>query len=140
MKPGLVQDFYFEETYGKTLEMIQRGRLATSLARGNRWPPGHEPCYRESMRPAGIAHKAHTLFYDRNLWGDMELYRGNRRFRVFGAGDRPTPAPCTEIGSGLEFAALRTRAATEAPDASTPASSSSMPTGALPAPRLPRHS
>ncbi|MEZ4561849.1 MAG: helix-turn-helix transcriptional regulator [Thermomicrobiales bacterium] len=120
VNPGWFQHFYFEETYGKTLEMIQRGRLATSLARETDGRLDMSLCYRESMRPAGIAHKAHTLFFDRNLWGDMELYRsvGDSEFshRELELLQRLAP----DIGSGLKFAALRTRAATTDPDATTP--------------------
>ena len=120
VKPRWFQDFYFEETYGKTLEMIGRGRLATTLARETDGRLDMSLCYRESMRPAGIAHKAHTLFYDRNLWGDMELYRGtgDPEFspREIDLLQRLAP----DIGAGLKFAALRTRAATNEPDASTP--------------------
>ena len=120
VKPAWFQDFYFEETYGKTLEMIQRGRLATSLARETDGRLEMSLCYRESMRPAGIAHKAHALFYDRNLWGDMELYRGTGDHdfspRELDLLQRLAP----EIGAGLKFAALRTRATTAEPDSSTP--------------------
>lgn len=120
VKPGWFQDFYFEETYGKTLEMIERGRLATTLARETGGSLELSLCYRESMRPAGIAHKAHTLFYDRNLWGDMELYRatGDPEFSTREIDLLQRLAP--DIGAGLKFAALRARAATPEPDATTP--------------------
>ncbi len=120
VKPGWFQDFYFEETYGKTLEMIARGRLATTLARETGGRLELSLCYRESMRPAGIAHKAHTLFYDRNLWGDMELYRatGDPEFSTREIDLLQRLAP--DIGAGLKFAALRARAATPEPDATTP--------------------
>jgi DNA-binding CsgD family transcriptional regulator len=120
VKPGWFQNFYFEETYGKTLEMVQEGRLATSLSRETDGRLDLSLCYRESMRPAGIAHKAHTLFYDRNLWGDMELYRetGDQDFssREIDLLHRLAP----DIGGGLRFAALRTRASAPEPDATTP--------------------
>lgn len=120
VSPDWFNHFYFEETYGKTLEMIQRGKLATSLARETDGRLDMSLCYRESMRPAGIAHKAHTLFYDRNLWGDMELYRGvgDPEFSAREIDLLQRVAP--DVGAGLKFAALRTRATATEPDSSTP--------------------
>jgi DNA-binding CsgD family transcriptional regulator len=72
------------------------------------------------MRPAGIQHKAHVIFVDRNLWGDMELYRSTGS-SPFSPGELEIISRIApDVGAGLRFAALRSRALAEESDDSTP--------------------
>jgi DNA-binding CsgD family transcriptional regulator len=103
------EHFYFEETYAKTLALAQRKQAVTTLMEETHGRLERSLCYRESMRPGGIEHKAHAVFVDRHLWGDMELYRsmGSPGFstREIGILDRIAPL----VGAGLKFAALRSQ-------------------------------
>lgn len=120
VNPKWFEQFYFEELYGKTIELARRGTFATTIEAETDGHLEQSLCYRESMRPAGIEHKAHAIFVDRNLWGDMELYRG--------AGS-PSFSPreveivrriAPDVGAGLKFAALRSRAMSDVVDDTTP--------------------
>ncbi len=118
--PQWFQDFYFAETFDKTRELMRRKQWATTLDAETHGRPEWSLCYRESMRPAGIQHKAHAIFVDRQLWGDMELYRaiGSAAFSPREIDILSKIAP--EVGAGLKFAALRSRALSEDIDDSTP--------------------
>ena len=109
VNPGWFQHFYFEEAFEKTIDLARGGQWATTIEEQTRGRPDLSLCYRESMRPAGIEHKAHAVFVDRNLWGDMELYRefGSPGFSDAEMDVLRRIAP--EVGAGLKFAALRAR-------------------------------
>lgn len=108
--PIWFEHFYFGETYEKTQDLLHRNQWATSLAIETRGKLDASFCYRESMQPAGIEHKAHVIFVDRNLWGDMELYRaaGEPAFSSEELALLHRIAP--DVASGLKFAALRGQA------------------------------
>jgi DNA-binding CsgD family transcriptional regulator len=120
VNPRWFEHFYFEETFDKTRELVRRKQWATTLEAEMNGHPEWSLCYRESMRPGGIEHKAHTIFVDRSLWGDMELYRatGSTGFssREIDVVRRVAP----DVGAGLKFAALHARALAEEADATTP--------------------
>jgi DNA-binding CsgD family transcriptional regulator len=103
------EHFYFEETYTKTIALARSRQTVTTLAEETKGQLEQSLCYRESMRPGGIEHKAHAVFVDRHPWGDMELYRaiGSPAFstREIGLLDRIAPL----VGAGLKFAALRSQ-------------------------------
>jgi DNA-binding CsgD family transcriptional regulator len=110
VSPKWFEQFYFEELYGKTIELARRGTFATTIEAETNGQLDSSFCYRESMQPAGIEHKAHAVFVDRNLWGDMELYRevGSSSFSPREVEIIRRIAP--DVGAGLKFAALRSRA------------------------------
>lgn len=112
VNPDWFQHFYFDEAYEQTVSLVRRRQWATTIVDETQGHLDSSLCYRESMRPAGIAHKAHAVFVDRNLWGDIEIYRevGAPGFtdREIGLIRRVAPM----IGSGLKAAALQARAAT----------------------------
>jgi DNA-binding CsgD family transcriptional regulator len=120
VNPKWFEHFYFEELYGKTIELARRGKLATTLDAETDGQPASSLCYRESMQPAGIEHKAQAIFVDRNLWGDMELYRevGSPSFSPREVEIVRRIAP--DVGAGLKFAALRSRAMSDVVDDTTP--------------------
>lgn len=121
VNPRWFQHFYFEEAFEKTIDLARRGQLATTIAEQTHGHLDLSLCYRESMRPAGIEHKAQAIFVDRNLWGDMELYResGSPGFSPAELDILRRIAP--EVGAGLKFAALRSGGrASDAMDDTTP--------------------
>jgi DNA-binding CsgD family transcriptional regulator len=120
VNPKWFEQFYFEETFDKTRELVQRKQWATTLDAETNGRPDWSLCYRESMRPAGIEHKAHAVFVDRSLWGDMELYRtmGSPGFSAREVDVVRRVAP--DVGAGLKFAALRNRALSPDADDTTP--------------------
>lgn len=107
--PIWFEHFYFGETYEKTQDLLHRNQWATSLANDTRGRLDTSLCYRESMQPAGIEHKAHVIFVERQLWGDMELYRaaGEPAFSSEEISLLRRVAP--HVASGLKFAALRSQ-------------------------------
>jgi DNA-binding CsgD family transcriptional regulator len=108
------EHFYFEEGFEQTIALLHRGRWATTISEETGGQPDWSLCYRESMRPAGIADKVHAVFVDRGLcWGDIELYRelGSPGFSMSEVALVRRIAP--EVGSGLKVAALRARAASD---------------------------
>jgi DNA-binding NarL/FixJ family response regulator len=120
INPKWFEHFYFEETFDKTRELMQRKQWATTLDAETHGHPDWSLCYRESMRPAGIEHKAHAIFVDRSLWGDMELYRttGSPGFSAREIDIVRRVAP--DVGASLKFAALRSRALSQDADDTTP--------------------
>lgn len=121
VNPAWFQHFYFEEAFDKTIDLARRGQWATTIEEQMHGRLDLSLCYRESMRPAGIEHKAHAVFVDRHLWGDMELYResGSPGFSAAELDVLRRIAP--DVGAGLKFAALRSRGqASEASDDTTP--------------------
>ncbi len=121
VNPAWFQHFYFEEALDKTIELARRGQWAATLEEQTLGRLEQSLCYRESMRPAGIAHKAQAVFVDRNLWGDMDLYRqaGKPRFSESELALLRRIAP--EVGAGLKFAAFRANGqSSEAMDDLTP--------------------
>jgi DNA-binding CsgD family transcriptional regulator len=120
VNPKWFEQFYFEELYGKTIELARRGTFATTLEAETNGQLESSFCYRESMRPAGIEHKAHAIFVDRNLWGDMELYREAGSSSFSPREVEIVRRIALEVGAGLKFAALRSRAMTNEVDNTTP--------------------
>jgi DNA-binding NarL/FixJ family response regulator len=120
VNPKWFEHFYFEETFDKTRELVRRKQWATTLEAETNGRPDWSLCYRESMRPAGIEHKAHAVFVDRSLWGDMELYRaiGSPSFSTREVDILRRVAP--DVGAGLKVAALRNRALSPDADDTTP--------------------
>jgi DNA-binding CsgD family transcriptional regulator len=118
--PQWFEHFYFEETFDKTRELVRRRQWATTLDAETNGRPEWSLCYRESMRPAGIEHKAHTIFVDRSLWGDMELYRGTGSAGFTSREIEVVRRVAPDVGAGLKFAALRARAQAEEIDETTP--------------------
>ncbi len=105
--PAWFEHFYFEEGYEQTLDLVRRRKWATTIADETDGRLDQSLCYRESMQPAGIEHKAHAIFVDRNLWGDIELYRetGRPAFTEREIDLMRRVAP--DVGAGLKAAALR---------------------------------
>jgi DNA-binding CsgD family transcriptional regulator len=121
VNPAWFQHFYFEEALDKTIDLARRGQWAASLEELTHGRLEQSLCYRESMRPAGIAYKAQAVFVDRNLWGDMEFYRqvGRAEFSASELALLRRIAP--EVGAALKFAALRSAASPgDALDDATP--------------------
>ncbi len=108
--PAWFEHFYFQEGFDQTVDMLRRGQWATTIEEETNGHPDWSLCYRDSMRPAGIEHKLHAIFVDRNLWGDIELYRPNGcppfSARELELVRRIAP----DVGVGLRVAALNARA------------------------------
>lgn len=120
VNPAWFDRFYFEEGYEQTLSLARRRQWATTVIEETGGHPELSLCYRESMRPAGVGHKLHAVFVDRNLWGDIELYRefGSPGFSRQEIELVQRIAP--NVGSGLRFAALRAAGDVTETDQSTP--------------------
>ncbi len=112
--------FYFEEAFDQTIALVRRGESVTTILDETNGRLESSLCYRESMKPAGIEHKAHALFVDRELWGDMELYRerGSPAFSPRELEFMRRIAP--EVGKGLRVATLRARGAGDGAHDSSP--------------------
>jgi DNA-binding CsgD family transcriptional regulator len=71
------EHFYFEEALDRTAELVRSGLVATTIHEQTGGKLDLSLCYREAMKPNGVAHKLNAVFADRVLWGDLELYRSN---------------------------------------------------------------
>lgn len=118
--PKWFERFYFAEAFDQTLALVERGHVVTTILETTQGRLDSSLCYRESMQPAGIEHKAHVLFVDRNLWGDMELYRetGSPAFSLSEL--EMIRHIALEVGAGLRFAALRAQSANDGASDNSP--------------------
>jgi DNA-binding CsgD family transcriptional regulator len=115
INPRWFEHYYFEEAFDQTVDLARSGKWATTLEAETGGQLERSLCYRETMRPAGIEHKAQAVFVDRNLWGDMDFYRG-RGSAAFSSREieiirRLAPS----VGAGLKIAALRARGLADEP-------------------------
>lgn len=120
VNPRWFERYYFGDTYEKTIDRLARGQWVTTLDDETHGNLELSQCYRETMRPAGIAHKAHAIFVDRNLWGDLDLYRGDGSPAFSPSELDLLRRVAPEIGTGLKFATLRARGAVEDVSVDTP--------------------
>jgi hypothetical protein len=120
VNPKWFEDIYFEEMFDKTRELLHRRQWATTLEAETNGHPEESFSYRESMHPFGIEHKAHAIFVDRKLWGDMELDRTTRSAGFSQREIEVVRRVAPDVGAALKFAALRARAQTEAVDETAP--------------------
>jgi hypothetical protein len=71
------EHFYFQEGLDVTVGLVRQRRWATTISDLTQGRPELSLCYRDSLRPAGFADKLNAVFVDRQLWGDLKLYRGD---------------------------------------------------------------
>ena len=116
VNPVWFDQFYFAETFDQTRALVHQRRWAATVGDITNGKLDRSLCYRDAMRPAGIGDKLHAIFFNRGLWGDMELYRGTG-----GPPFQPDEVDLVariapDVSAGLRHAALRARA--DAADAS----------------------
>jgi DNA-binding CsgD family transcriptional regulator len=113
VNPDWFDRFYFAETFDQTLALVRQRRWAVTIGDVTNGRLERSLCYREAMRPAGVADKIHAVFFDRGLWGDIELYRasGSPPFSADEVALVGRVAP--DVAAGLRHAALRARADAE---------------------------
>ena len=111
VNPAWFQHFYFDEGFDQTQALLRRRQWAATIGDQTGGRLDQSLCYREAMRPAGIADKLHAVFVERgHCWGDIELYReiGSPKFTPAEVALLRRAAP--DIACGLRTASLRSRA------------------------------
>jgi DNA-binding CsgD family transcriptional regulator len=116
VNPVWFERFYFEEALGRTRDLVRSGLVATTIEEQTGGQLDLSLCYREAMKPAGVAHKLNAVFADRALWGDFELYRsvGSPAFSARELALVRRAAP--HVAAGLRAATLRAQATAEPGD------------------------
>lgn len=107
VNPDWFEHFYFAETLDQTLMLVGQRRWAATIGDVTAGGLDHSLCYREAMRPAGVADKLHAVFVNRGLWGDLELYRDNGGSRFSPEEVAIVHRLAPDIANGLRHAALR---------------------------------
>ena len=104
---------YFEEDLPVMNEMLRRRRTVQLLSETTGGALERSLRYRELLKPSGFGYELGGAFVDGNLWGGMDLIRGEGDPDFISAETALVRRIAPHVGAGLRAAALRSRATAE---------------------------